>query len=139
MRSLALIDSRRPAIRQAAEILGAPEAINGWLRACWQFEDDPPEYEFIRTPGLQLQEAATNNGILKGDCDDASVLAACLLAALDWPCALVAIRVKPEPDFSHVFVRTQAAGGAFELDIDPIVPAALLPLTGDFEIMTVHI
>lgn len=139
MKSLAQLDSQRQAIRQTAETLGSPDAIDGWIRECWRFEPDPVEYEFIRTPALQLQQAAGAGGILKGDCDDASVLAACLLAALHWPCHFVAIRVRPEPDFSHVFVRTPSARGHFQIDIDPIVPASMLPLVGNFELMTVEV
>lgn len=126
-------------ILQAAATLGSPEAIDGWIRACWEFEEDPPDVEFIRTPSFQLQAAASNKGILRGDCDDASVLAASLLAALSWPARLVAIRVRPDPEFSHVFVRTPAYGGNYEIDIDPIVPASMLPLTGNFELMTVQV
>jgi hypothetical protein len=139
MKSVALIDSQKQVIRQTAETLGSPEAIDGWIRTCWQFEADPPEYEFIRAPALQLQQAAASNGILRGDCDDASVLAACLLTALDWPCHYVAIRVIPDPEFSHVFVRTPSFGGKHDLDIDPIVPASMLPLVGNFETMIVQL
>lgn len=139
MRSLALIDSNKQILRQTAETLGSPEAIDGWIRTCWQFEADPIEYEFIRTPALQLQEAAKNNGILRGDCDDAAVLAAALLAGLSWPAVFIAIRVIPDPEFSHVFVRTPAWSGPRELDIDPIVPASMLPLQGNFETMRVHV
>jgi hypothetical protein len=139
MKSLALIDCQGQVIRQTAETLGSPEAIDGWIRACWQFEPDPPQYEFIRTPALQLQEAEKHNGILKGDCDDSAVLVACLLAALQWPCHLIAIRVIPDPDFSHVFVRTPSAVIQGSIDIDPIVPASMLPLVGNFETMIVEI
>jgi hypothetical protein len=143
MKTLAQLDSQRQTVRQAAEALGSPDAIDGWIRTCWQFEADPPEYEFIRTPALQLQQAfagaAGSPIVLKGDCDDASVLAASLLAALHWPCVFVAIRVRPDPDFSHVFVRTPSTLGHYEIDIDPIVPASMLPLTGNFELMKVEV
>ena len=132
-----MLDSRTQAIRQAAETLGSPEAIDGWIRTCWTFEPDPLNVEFIRTPAYQLQLAAGNGGRLRGDCDDASVLAASLLSALSWPVKIIAIRVLPDPEFSHVFVRTPAFGGDYEIDIDPIVPANMLPLTGNFELMTV--
>ena len=126
-------------IRQVAEHLGSPEAIDAWIRKCWEFEADPIEYEFIRTPALQIQQWTGNGGILRGDCDDAAVLAASLLAGLSWPAVLIAIRVLPDPEYSHVFVRTPAWNGPREIDIDPIVPASILPLQGNFEQMRVHV
>jgi len=132
-------------VQLVAHHLGSPLAVNEWLRAHWRVVDDPAEFEYVVTPSLQLAKAARAAGVLTGDCDDAAVLAASLLAALDWPSRLVAIRRRGEPDFTHVFVRTPifeyagALASELQIDIDPIVPAPLLPIAGDFEFMTVDV
>jgi len=129
-------------VRQLAVLLGDPLTLDAWIRRGWQYVPDPDDYEFVRTPTLQLHEAAVNGGHLKGDCDDAATLAASILTAMRWPWRFVAIRRRPEPEFSHVFVRIPlygSADSAFQWDIDPIVPAEALPLAGDFELMTVSL
>lgn len=128
-----------------AEALGNPEAVDAWLRHWWEYVPDPIEYEFVTAPALQLALAFNRGGQLRGDCDEAATLAASLLTAIRWPCRLVAIRVRPAPDFSHVFCRAPlfefAGGNSHELniDIDPIVSASQLPLVGDFEVMTLTV
>jgi hypothetical protein len=137
------MDSQTPEVRQAAVILGDPLTLDQWLRHGWHFEKDPEDYEFVRSPALQLRQAAVNGGVLTGDCDDAATLAASILVAMRWPCRFVAIRQRTQREFSHVFLRVPLFGAAdssaFQWDIDPIVPADSLPLAGDFELMTLSV
>jgi len=123
--------------------LGDPWNLEKWLRERWQFVPDPPEYEFVQAPVLQLYQAAHNGGVLRGDCDDAATLAASILAAMQWPCRFVAIKRRGGTEYEHVFVRIPlteySIDGRFQFDIDPIVPAEALPLAGDFETMVVNV
>jgi transglutaminase-like putative cysteine protease len=142
MAGLARLDSQRPQVQHLALQLQNPANLEHWLRSVWQFVADPAAYEFVKSPALQIDQAANQGGRFTGDCDDAATLAASILAALDWPCRLVAVRLRTEKDFSHVFVRAplfEYSGAGFQLDIDPIVPAEFLPLAGDFETMTVDV
>lgn len=127
MARLARQHSQHPAIRRLAESLGDPLGLENFLRQTWRFVPDPLFAEYIRAPGNQLAEFA-DKGYLQGDCDDAATLAAAVLAALNWPAEIMAIRLPGMPEFSHVFVRTVTAAGQV-MDIDPIVPASQLPIT----------
>jgi hypothetical protein len=102
--------------------------VDRYLRDWWNVHPDPEGVEYVQSPAYQLRRS-----YLIGDCDDAATLAACLLAALDWPCVLVAIRLNGAADFSHVYCH---AGG---IDIDPIVPAEMLPLPGVAETIEVSV
>ena len=132
MRGLALRDQAHPAVRQAADQLGSPAALDEFFRAAWRIVPDPDYVEFISSPVRQLA-LFSERGYLSGDCDDAATLAASILAAGGWPCVLVAIRLPGYSEFSHVFARTA------EIDIDPIVPAAMLPITNFEETLEVTI
>lgn len=79
---------------------------------------------------MQLGTLA-EKGHLEGDCDDASTLAASLLASLSIPCEFRAIRMPGESEFSHVWCRSMG------VDIDPIVPEEAMPLRGWDEVMQV--
>jgi hypothetical protein len=94
----------------------------------WRVVPDPDEYEFVRAPKLQAEQYFAS-GTLEGDCDDSATLAACLLTALNCPCALIAIRRPNETEFSHVWTRATECG--FNVDIDPIVPAYRMPIPND--------
>jgi len=114
-----------PEVQAIANALDNPAGVDEWLRYNWRVVPDPPDVEYIRTPHFQLRLAA-ENGFLIGDCDEAATLAAALLAALSWPCTLVAIRLHGDSEFSHVFTRTEYH--SVYIDIDPIVPADQLPI-----------
>lgn len=103
-----------------------------WFRDNWVVVPDPENAEYVREPAWLLR-FSRQCGPLAGDCDDAATLAASILHALSWPCRFVAIRLPSEKEFSHVFLRCPTWAG--DLDIDPIVPAHLLPITGIAEQM----
>lgn len=140
MRDLALRDRHQAEIRQLASYLGHPPGIDGFMRDVWRVKPDPADVEYIASPVHQARLFSQFN-YLAGDCDDASTLAACLLAALDWPCTLVAIRMPRDREFSHVFCRAPLLDFGPDLfcDIDPIVPAEMLPLTGYEESLEVQV
>jgi hypothetical protein len=127
MRRLALKDQADLGIVSLASYLGTPAALDEFLRRYWRVVPDPLDAEFIRAPFLQLLQFIERAGrpggpYLEGDCDDAATLAGAILAAMGEPFTFVAIRLQGDLEFSHVWVRAGA------LDIDPIVPAELLPL-----------
>lgn len=123
-------------IRALAEELGNPVAIDSYIRETWKIVPDPPEYEYVQAPVFQFN-LANQNGYFSGDCDDAATLAGCLLAAISYPSRFVAIRLPNESDYSHVFLRCFV--NSQPLDIDPIVPANLLPIRGIAQTMEVHV
>lgn len=132
MRRLALEDSRKIKILALANQLGNPLVVNNYLRGLWHIVPDPEAAEFVRAPLYQI-ELAEENGYYLGDCDDAATLAGSLLAALNIPCSLIAIRMPADVEFSHVFLRCNVNGYPF--DIDPIVPQEFLPIRGAVETM----
>lgn len=139
MRILALQDSTKPNLQNLSTSLSAdPRVLDAFLRAVWVIEPDPVGYEFVRAPELQVavaceRQAAGRAWYLNGDCDDAATLAAAICAAWGFPSSLIAIRMPGDAEFSHVFLRV--AG----VDIDPIVPASLLPIVGVAEFLEVPI
>jgi hypothetical protein len=112
-------------------VVQTPERIDGFLRAAWDVVPDPEDAEFVRSVANQLRLYAGGRRFM-GDCDDAAVLSAAMLAAFDVPCWFVAIRQYNAPEFSHVFTR--AAGLP---DIDVTTPLSQLPIVSYAEAMTV--
>lgn len=119
MRNLARNDALTGEVVGLALALNDPETLNSWLRWYWRIVPDPPDAEFIRSPAYILR-----CGDIEGDCDDAATFAASILTAMGYPALLMAVRQSYETDFSHVFVRVPG----LNLDIDPIVPAELIPI-----------
>lgn len=139
MRDLALRDRHQPEIIQLANQLGHPPGVDAFLRAVWQVVPDPEDIEYISSPVHQVRLFASKQRFV-GDCDDAATMAACLLAALDWPCTLVALRNPGKADFEHVWCRAPLLEyGPWDCDIDPIVPADMLPLAGYEELLEVTV
>lgn len=136
MRSLSLAALQSPQIQNLASSLGDPVSLDHFLRQFWRVQADPLEYEFIRTPELQLSELQ-RTGYLIGDCDDAATLAGAIVSAMGYPCRFVALRLPGDPEFSHVNLRCSVRGGEF--DIDPIVPAHALPIAGAAEVIEVYL
>jgi len=136
MARVARQDSQEPSIQALAQSYPSPIFIEQFFRLVWVVVPDPDEFEFIRAPKLQAEQFF-QAGILEGDCDDASTLASCILKCLRWPNVMTAIRRRGEPEFSHVF--TQAIEDNYLISIDPIVPAARMPIQDIAETMQVHI
>jgi len=75
-----------------------------------------------------------SEGSFSGDCDDAATLAASFLLVLGILSVFIAIRMPYEINFSHVFVRVPGV-----IDIDPIVPAKLMPIQNYAERMEIYV
>ncbi len=112
-----------------ASALVNPFTLEAWLREVWTVLPDPPDAEFIRSPAFVIRCSQ-----FEGDCDDASTLAASVLIAMGSRAWFMAIRTWMDTDFSHVFVRVPE----LNLDIDPIVPAEMIPLSYQ-EAMVLHV
>jgi hypothetical protein len=136
MQRLAYQDRTEPAVLSLADQYPTPTSIDDFFRAVWRVVPDPDDCEYIRAPKHQA-EFYFANGYLEGDCDDASTLSACLLSAVGWPAVITAIRRPGDADFSHVF--TSAMENGVRVDIDPIVPAQMIPITDIAERMTINI
>ena len=120
MRNLARNDALTGEVQGLAAYLSDPRTLDLWLRQYWRIVPDPPDAELIRSPAYVIRCRC-----FEGDCDDAATLAASVLTALGYPSCLVAIRQLSEPEFSHVFTRVLSHP---PLDIDPIVPAEIMPV-----------
>lgn len=134
MAILARQDSSQPVIQALAQQYPSPLYIDQFFRQSWRIVPDPHEFEFVRAPKYQ-SEFYFECGYLEGDCDDASVLASCILTCLNWPHVMTAIRRVGEVEFSHVF--TTSYEGGYRVDIDPIVPAYRMPIRDIVETMQV--
>ncbi len=142
MASVAETDSHAPAVQALAEhVFRAaalpPLAVERWLRFAWVIKPDPVEVEWIKRPEFRALE-----GDYAGDCDDSATLAAALLLAdpaalAGWALKLRAIRMPADREFSHVWLSAERGG--FRVDIDPIVPAAHLPVRGYAEELTLRL
>lgn len=125
MRNLALEDLRSPEISWFTSLVGDPLTLDSLLRGAWRIIPDPKDAEFIQAPKLQVSNYL-RNGLLAGDCDDAATLAVCVLAALNVPCLVRAIRLIGDSEFSHVYAVLFVHD--LELSIDPIVPEDQMPI-----------
>lgn len=116
-----------PAIQNLASQLQNPLNLDEWIRQYWRIVADPIDAEYVRGPRLQMSNLESDH-ILIGDCDDAATFAGCVLVAMGCRACLVAYRFN-SPEFSHVNVE------AMGVQVDPIVPRSMLPISNAVEIM----
>lgn len=90
--------------------------------------------ELLHTPLRQLREIALHGRVF-GDCDDASLLSASLLAVLGIPARFAAIRLSGQTRYRHVFVEYHAGGRWRRLD----ATQDLLSLPAGTEFLRVHV
>jgi len=138
MQRLARQDSNTAAVRWLANEIRFPASLDSALRSVWEYVPDPPGVEYVASPDLQIVRALDrlkSSGVFRlwGDCDEAATLAASLLLRLGEPSRIVAIRIPGAPLFGHVFLRW--SGG----DIDPTVPADVLPISNYEESMELDV
>lgn len=143
MAAVAHRDSRYAPVRRLAGAIfdgapySAPIALEAWMRARWITRPDPPDVEWIKPPGWRVADDD-----YAGDCDDAATFAAALLladpGALEgWRMEFCAVRMPDKAEFSHVWLECD--DGVVHVDIDPIVPAAHLPVRGFAETMRLEL
>lgn len=109
MKRLALLGARDPGVIQVASELvrnlpqydriGEVKALHGFVRDSIRYTSDPLDFELVRDPKTILQMGV-------GDCDDKSVLLACLLRCVGHPSRFVAVWMRGLSGYSHVYVET---------------------------------
>ena len=79
------------------------ERVRQWIRETIEYRHDPAGHEMLQDPMVTLSERA-------GDCDDMTVLAGALLAAIGHECYAVGVRWVGEDDPSHEVLFDETAG-----------------------------
>lgn len=128
----ALADSRAVAVaHQLVGLGGDPDeriaAIRDFLETRFQFTYDPAPMDRVADPFFLLQEALAK-GVVRGDCDDAAVLAAFLGAVAGLSYRFRAVGFRDHGPLSHVFTLLRGTQGFTSLDVtrnrSQVVPAA---------------
>lgn len=89
------------------------EAVKEWIRREIEYRNDPAGHEMIQDPIVTLAEKA-------GDCDDMTILAGALLAAIGHDCRAVGIIWKGQTDPSHEVLLDTTA----RVVVDPVSSVA---------------
>jgi hypothetical protein len=118
-------------VAQSVILEGPPEdvvaAIREFFEDRFQFAYDPFAMDRVTSPVLLLQELQAR-GRVRGDCDDAAVLAAFLGAVRGLPYKFRAVGFHAAGPLSHVFTILRVAGNPIALDVTAnpkqVVPAA---------------
>jgi len=79
--------------------VGEVSALHGFVRDCIRYTNDPIDLELVRDPRTILEMGV-------GDCDDKSILLVSLLRCIGRPGRFVAIQMRGQSGFSHVYVET---------------------------------
>jgi transglutaminase-like putative cysteine protease len=96
--------------------VGEVRALHGFVRDAIRYTNDPIDLELVRTPRAILEMGC-------GDCDDKSVLLSSLLRCIGRPSRYVAIMMRGQSSFSHVYV--EAPIGKKWLALETIKPVAV--------------
>lgn len=104
------------------------QTLRSWLAAHFRFVADPISQETLRSPRRDLEQLA-RDGVISGDCDDATVIAAALAAAIGLrPYAVVTAFRRPGAPFRHVYAVVPVDGTLTEwVDFDVTRPAGIEP------------
>lgn len=127
MQALVNRSTRHPLVVNTARRIVAPlgrtdvvhqwRAIRAWLAARWQFVPDPADVETVMTPPEQLARYR-QDGVLRGDCDDAATLAAAFVKALGMRARFVVLGFfSPRDPYRHVYAEVQGPEGWLDFDI----------------------
>lgn len=111
--------------------VGEVRALHGFVRDSIRYTNDPVAMELIRTPRAILEMGV-------GDCDDKSILLACLLRCIGRPSRYVAIALRGTAGFSHVYVETPLGQRWVALETIKPVEAGWSP-QGVTQRMVVHL
>ena len=103
------------------------ERIGDWFGERFQFAYDPAPMDRVSSPVLLLQELAAR-GVVRGDCDDAAVLAAFMGSVHGIPYRFRAVGFTPDGPLTHVFSLLRGRAGFIPLDVTAnakqVAPAA---------------
>jgi len=141
MRKLTREGCRDPVVIQVASSLvsqvpqydrrGEIIALHGFVRDAIRYTSDPIDFELVRTPRAVLEMRV-------GDCDDKSILLAALLRCIGRPARFVAVQMRGQCCFSHVYVETPMSNRWICLETIKPVPAGWAP-SGVIKRMVRHI
>ena len=133
MSRLAIAGARDPAVIAEAHdvVRTVPErnddasmgAMLSRVRRLLRYTHDPLDVELVKAPGVSVREAhASPNGKFVGDCDDASVLLAAMLAAVGIRNEFTVVPADGDRpgEWSHVYV-TALPGDGRRVALDTIV------------------
>lgn len=118
MQKLAKSGARDEGIRARALDLepGGPAQIRQWLNRRFHFVPDPQGVEFIKSPGVMLQEIELH-GRTEGDCDDAAILGAAIALASGYPVRWVVLGFQPGGPYGHIYAEAWDGQGWQDFDI----------------------
>jgi transglutaminase-like putative cysteine protease len=117
MANLARAGAENPKVREYAQIIQSPYAIDSALREVFRYRDE--EEEIVRTPEFMVHDLETF-GYLEGDCDDIATFTASVTKAQGYPTRLTGIMSQPINEYDHVFSEVRI--GTEWLPIDLTVP-----------------
>lgn len=97
------------------DFIGEVDAVFNFVRRRIRYSLDTNGVEVVQAPHVTLQ-------LGYGDCDDMSVLLACLLEQLGHVCYFCALAFDQAPNFSHVMVLCVPAGEGPPIALDATEP-----------------
>ncbi len=102
-------------------------ALRSWIADHFLFVKDPYGVELLSTPRLMLDTIAARF-FVRGDCDDAAILAAALGKAIGLRARFVALGfVGPRAPLIHVFAQLNIPGGDVWREMDTSRPGGPAP------------
>lgn len=127
MANLARQGAQNPKVRDYAQSIGTPYAIDGVLREVYRYRDE--EEEIVRTPEFMFNDLETV-GYLEGDCDDIATFSAALTKAMGMPTRLTGIQsVQGDGTYDHVFSEFLSGSSWFPIDLT-VVPGTVYDVQG---------
>jgi len=129
MRKIVIAWKTNPEIRSLAiritsdipgkDFAGEISAVQNWVRSNIRYVQDVNGVETLQTPDVTLT-------ILAGDCDDQSILVACLLESIGHPTRFFAMGFSPG-EMEHVFTQTRLGAGWASVETTEPVDIGWMP------------
>jgi transglutaminase-like putative cysteine protease len=119
MANLARQGAQNPKIRDYAESIPGPYAIDSVIRSLYRYRDE--NEEIVRTPAFMLNDLETL-GYFEGDCDDIATFTATITKAMNLPTRLTGIQSEAgHGEYDHVFSEFLVGSSWFPIDltVDP--------------------
>ncbi len=107
----------------------AVRAVEWFVRDKFVFIDEPDE--LLIDPVVMVNELLENNRI-RGDCDDSSMFAACLIYNIGIPVRFKAIQKAPDGSFQHVFIEYFERGFERWIPVDPTIKGIPVYASNDY-------
>jgi transglutaminase-like putative cysteine protease len=103
--------------------------IESYVRDSYTFVDEPEE--LLIDPAVQL-DMLSAHGTIHGDCDDAAMLAACLLYNIGLETRFKAVSHGPDGSFQHVFTEYRLRTSPRWIPVDPTIEGIPVYPPGDY-------